>query len=168
MKRLSWKYVAGLVDGEGCIDFQLIHKPYDRKDGSVSDEVYIVPRLRIALAEPGLMVLELLKNQHGGHLVAGRKPENPNWSQAYSWEITNAKARPVLQNIVAHLFIKREQARFCIWVLDNLKGKQAKQPGYENIPAARLCAREQLSAMKRDSQRLSERAVSEVKKALAG
>jgi len=168
MKRLSWKYIAGLVDGEGCIDFQLIKKPYDRQDGTRSVETYILPRLRVAMTGEALPLLEILHANHGGSLVARKKPQNPAWSQSYSWELTNGKVRPVLQNIVNHLLVKREQARFCIWVLDNLRGKQSKQKGYENLSAARTCARDELKAMKRDPQRLSERAVSEVMNIIHG
>ena len=61
MKRLPWKYLAGFIDGEACIDVQVTKvKGYDT--------VYIRPRLRIAQADYGLFLLEMMQNSLGGHL----------------------------------------------------------------------------------------------------
>ena len=50
MKKLSWRYLAGLIDGEGCIDWSFnFDKKYNAK--------YMRPRLRITLAEPGFDVI---------------------------------------------------------------------------------------------------------------
>ena len=139
MKRLSWKYIAGFVDGEGCIDIQ------------ASKGNYIVPRLRIALAKEGKDVLDLLQNNFGGSLIL-RKSTNPNWSDAYSWEITGYKrVATFLRNIKNHLIIKKEQARFILWCESNLKGKLLTQE-------VRKSAIQEMKAMKRDPHRLSEKA----------
>ena len=139
MKRLSWKYIAGFVDGEGCIDIQ--H----------SKGCYVIPRLRIALSAEGKEVVEILQNNFGGSIYL-RASKNPNWSDAYSWEITGYKrVASFLRNIVNHLIIKKEQARLILWCENNLKGKLLTKE-------VRECVREEIKAMKRDPHRLSERA----------
>lgn len=139
MKRLSWKYIAGFIDGEGCIDVQ------------ISKGNYVTPRLRVALAEPGKEVLEHLQANFGGSLLK-RESTNSNWSTAYSWEITGyAKVASLLRNIVNHLVIKKEQARLILWCESNLKGRHLNED-------VRKCAIQELKAMKRDPHRLSERA----------
>jgi len=144
MKRLPWKYLAGLVDGEGCIDVQ-VTKLQGR------DQTYIRPRLRISMADVARDVLVMAQNSYGGHLCR-REVDNPNWSNSTSWELGGyKKACPVLRNIVKHLFIKREQARFCLWMETNIKGSQVSTEVRDAI-------RYELKLMKRDSHRLSEEA----------
>ena len=139
MKRLSWKYIAGFVDGEGCIDIQ----------SSKGD--YINPRLRIALSEQGKDVLDILCNNFGGSIIL-RKSTNPNWSDAYSWELVGYKrVASFLRNIKNHLIIKKEQARFVLWCESNLKGKRLTLE-------VRKLAIQEMKAMKRDPHRLSEKA----------
>ena len=162
MKRLPWKYIAGFVDGEGCLDFQINKSKRTLKDGSISTSLYITPRCRIALSENCRFILEVLKANHGGNVWCATRRHNPNWQDAYYWQLENSRLRGFLQNIVNHLHIKKQQARFLIWVIDNLRGKQVKQNGYGNIDAARQCAKKELSAMKVDPQRLSEVAAQNV------
>ena len=144
MKRLPWKYLAGLIDGEGCIDLQVTKS----KSGPY---VAIRPRVRIAMTLPGHHVLEMAQNSCGGHLYE-RKTNNPAWTNSFSWECAGYKqACPVLRNVVNHLFIKREQARFCLWMETNIKGKHVST-------VVRDAIRNELKLMKSDPHRLSEKA----------
>lgn len=156
MKRLSWKYVAGLIDGEGCIDLQLIyHKDYP-------GQPYIRPRLRVTMAESAKPVLDIFNTNFGGGLnKRPRKFDNPNWQDAWEWGLTGKSIRPVLQNLVNHLIIKKEQARLLIWMIDHLMGKHVPDRVRERL-------QEEMKAMKRDPHRLSEAAVIELEKMLDG
>lgn len=150
MKRLSWKYVAGLIDGEGCLDFQITyHKEYPGRP-------YMRPRLRVTMTESAKEVLDILNTNFGGGLnTRAREFSNPNWQNAWEWGLYGKPLRPVLQNIVNHLIIKREQAKLMIWAIDNLMGK--------HIPdAVRERLKEEMKAMKRDPHRLSEVAVRDI------
>jgi hypothetical protein len=147
MKRLSWKYLAGLIDGEGCIDMQGSVHPRDRV-------YYCRPRLRMTLSgEGGKNLLDMLSANFGGHFDPKRTWEtNPNWQPAYSWQLTgSAHLRSVLQNLCNHLILKKEQAKFAIWWIDNIGGKQAPEE-------VRRFGTAELKAMKKDPQRLSEKA----------
>lgn len=150
MKRLSWKYIAGLIDGEGCLDFQVTnHKDYPGRP-------YIRPRLRITMAESAKFVLEMLNVNFGGGLsVRPRKFDNLNWQDAWEWSVSGKSLRMVLQNLVNHMYIKKEQARLQIWMIDNLMGKHLPEGLRERL-------NEEIKAMKRDPHRLSEVAVAEL------
>jgi len=139
MKRISWKYLAGLIDGEGCIDVQ------------VTNGVYVKPRLRIGMADNAIALLGMLQNSLGGHMDH-RESKNENWqsSTCLSWD-GYKRACPVLRNIVKHLLLKREQARFCLWMETNIKGQQVSTEVRDAI-------RDELKLMKRDPHRLSEKA----------
>lgn len=142
MKRLSWKYIAGLIDGEGCLDVQTT---------KINDKFYIRPRIRITLADNALYVLEILKTNHGG-FISHRPSTNANWQSSSSWELVGySNVEPFLRNFFNHLIIKKEQARLLLWMEQNLKGKQVSSK-------TKQCVRDNLSAMKRDPHRLSEKA----------
>ncbi|MCA9340010.1 MAG: hypothetical protein KDA17_03820 [Candidatus Saccharibacteria bacterium] len=153
MKRLSWKYIAGFVDGEGCLDMQYV------RDRKTKEYRYIRPRLRIGLSAPGKHVLEILKANHGGSIyvknLKGHAKYNENWLSHHYWQIEGKRLRPVLQNIVNHLEIKKEQARLVIWMIDNMVGKHVPDSARERLKS-------ELKAMKIDPQRLSEKAAQEV------
>jgi hypothetical protein len=147
MKRLSWKYIAGIVDGEGCIDFQLnYHKDYPGKP-------YIAPRLRIAFSVSSKFILDMLLANHGGNLRDDKRShKNSAWQDAAYWTLQGKALRPFLQNIVNHLYIKKEQAKLAIWMIDNVVGKHVNEEVREHL-------RQEMKAMKRDPHRLSEVAV---------
>lgn len=150
MKRLSWKYVAGLIDGEGCIDLQHIyHREYP-------DKHYFTPRIRVTFVQSCEFLLELLQNNYGGSCaITTRNFTNPVWQNAVTWVIQGKKVRPFLQNIANHMLIKKEQARFCIWIIDNVMGKHTDKE-------VRECIHSELKAMKRDPHRLSETAIKNI------
>ncbi len=139
MKRLSWKYIAGFIDGEGCIDLTVTHGKY------------IQPRVRITQAAIGKDVLDVLSTNHGGKVYL-RRSQNANWQDAYSWELTGySPVCMLLRNVANHMIVKKEQARLILWMERNVKGKVL-------APEARDTALNELKAMKRDPHRLSERA----------
>jgi hypothetical protein len=138
MKRLSWKYVAGLIDGEGCIDVAITHG------------TYISPRVRVALSAAGLDVITLLHNSYGG-TVQKRTSKNPAWQDSYSWELVGYKdVCMFLRNIVNHLIIKQQQARFILWMETGIKGQKVSAEARDSV-------REELKLQKRDPHRLSEK-----------
>lgn len=160
MKRLSWKYLAGLIDGEGCIDMQT--NKVALADGTLA--FYIRPRLRITLSgKAGEMVLPMLEANFGGHFDKDETFPEQGWQPAHRWALTGkAHLRSVLQNLVNHMIIKKEQARFSIWWLDNIKG--GNQYGKQITEEVRRFAHDELKAMKKDPQRLSERASAEIQR----
>lgn len=146
MKRLSWKYVAGLIDGEGCIDVQAT-----RIQGK--ETAYVRPRVRIGMSDAALPVLEIFQNNFGGYLSkCALSAKNSAWQNATAWELCGYRlACPLLRNIVNHLILKKEQARFCLWMETNLKNRHVHN-------TVRDAVREELKLQKRDPHRLSERA----------
>ena len=142
MKRVSWKYLAGLIDGEGCIDLATT---------KVNEQFYIQPRLRIGMADSALFLLEMNQLNFGGHL-SSRESKNDNWQSSTTWALSGYKSTcPVLRNVVNHLILKKEQARLCLWMETNLKGTRLEQDVLKAV-------REELKLMKRDPHRLSEKA----------
>jgi hypothetical protein len=156
MKRLSWKYIAGFIDADGCLDFQWLTHP------NYPGQRWITPRARITVAISSLPLIELFHNNFGGGLhTRDRKTDNPCWQDTVTWQIQGRKIRPFLQNIVKHLIIKKEQVKLMLWWLDNAQDKKGisdRNPNGINWDLVRRFVNDELKAMKRDPQRLSERA----------
>lgn len=147
MKRISWKYLAGLIDGEGCIDLSV---------QKLKHCFYFRPRLRICMAASARPLLDILHTNYGGHFYFRKKSVNPNWQDALSWELVGyERANSVLRNTVNHLILKKEQARLCLWLNEHIKGTHV---GQKTLTALR----EELALMKRDPHRLSETAQTRV------
>lgn len=153
MKHLSWKYIAGLIDGEGCLDFQIT---VERKK-TENIRRYNMIRVRLALTESCKFVLENFQNNFGGGL--SYREGKGQWKGSWNWSLTGKRARGFLQNIFKHLLIKKEQAKFMIWYHDNVRGKILDEK-------VREIAREELKAMKVHPQRLSDWAVANVTEAI--
>jgi intein/homing endonuclease len=58
MKRLSWKYLAGLIDGEGCIDITV-----SKRNG----QYYIQPRVRITMTIVAEELMDNICNNFAGN-----------------------------------------------------------------------------------------------------
>lgn len=147
MKRVSWKYLAGLIDGEGCIDLATT---------KVNDQFYIQPRLRIGMANSALFLLEMNQLNFGGHL-SSRASTKENHQDSTTWTVSGYKQTCcLLRNVVNHLILKKEQARLALWMETNLKGTRLTQEVLDIV-------REEFKLMKRDPHRLSEKAQERIK-----
>lgn len=91
-------YLAGLIDGEGCIELAF----NNRKDGY--KQYY--PRVRIHMTN--LEALEAAKDLYGGSITT-RKPYKNHWKQAYDWGISCGKAVTLLKDIFPYSIIKKEE-----------------------------------------------------------
>ncbi len=162
MKRLSWKYIAGLVDSHGSFDFQC-HTDQRNKE----PRLYIVPRMRITMTVAAKDVLDMMRANFGGD-VGEAKPtrQNPDWQPACCWQVRGKQLRPLLQNIVNHLVIKKEQTKLCIWWIDRCMGRQFSK--LNSVESVRQCARDELRAMKADPHRLSGKAIQSLTAILDG
>ena len=142
MKRLPTKYLAGLIDGEGCINLRITRKR-------------LSPRLIIVLSEPGAFILDYIQNTYGGNIYK-RESHNPQWQDAYSWELTGwSKVCYVLRQLKNFLHIKRNQAELILKLENLVRGKNLTEDVIE-------VAKQELKLMKKDSHRLNEKALDNI------
>jgi hypothetical protein len=100
-------YVAGFIDGEGCI--------------SISRREYIkrtptpIYTLTVAVVSTNRDVLEYCRNLTNlGAVMLGGLPRKDSHHQEFSWRISSRQAIDLLQLILPYLRIKREQADIAI------------------------------------------------------
>jgi len=147
---MSPEYLAGFFDGEGCIDVQRMYP-----GGKYRQTLYVRPRLRITQAMSGRVVIDRIASTFGGSVHHRKVQQNPRAQDSVSWECCTVETNRRLLNIMLpHLIVKREQAILALWWFDNAHGRQVTD--FPGIVQARQTLIDELVAMKRDPQRLSE------------
>jgi hypothetical protein len=96
-------YVAGLIDGEGCIHL-------DCPRG-----VTYRARVSVGMTEPALPLLQGLRAEWGGTLYQLRKPTD-RWAGAWTWHLTGSPATALLTAIRPFLRLKSTQAESALRV----------------------------------------------------
>lgn len=94
---ISYEYLAGLIDGDGCIHFDL-----------TGNKLYAV--VKVNMTHFG--IIDALYKQFGGAFYT-RAAKNKNRA-SFTWHLKNNAAIPVLVSIYPHLIVKKEQAKLAI------------------------------------------------------
>lgn len=97
---ISLEYLAGLVDGEGCIRLHPSNKGKYRK---------YYPRLQVTNTYKP--ILDMLVDQFGGAVHSGKFPVKENWKIKHDWRLTGDKARELLSQLLPYLIIKQGKAK---------------------------------------------------------
>lgn len=151
---MSPEYLAGLFDGEGCIDVQRMYSTIAK----YKDRLYIRPRVRMCMSDNSLFLGHELHKIFGGH-ISRRKSTSKNQQNSWSLEwLSQEDIKGILSVILPHLVLKVEQAKLALWWFDNMSGRQAHIVRDAGINQVRQAFCDELKAMKQDPQRLSERA----------
>lgn len=124
---MNLAYVAGLIDGEGCLGFT--------KSGKC-----VTPRITITNTDKD--VLNDLKESFGGHIVF-RASSKSNWKPCGHWVIQNKIAIDFLDKIFRFLRIKRNQA-ICLFLHDCIRPGKGSKWSQESLEAFQLI-RDQLT-----------------------
>jgi hypothetical protein len=95
MNKLTASYLAGLIDGEGCLDIP-VHK-----------EKYFKGRLRITMINKDIILW--LKNSYGG--IFGEREAYLNNRKSYTWTLEHKKnLYDFLKKVTPYLKVKKEEA----------------------------------------------------------
>lgn len=97
---ISLEYLAGLVDGEGCIRLHPSNKGKYRK---------YYPRLQVTNTYKP--ILDMLVDQYGGAIHSAKTPQKEGWKIKHDWRLTGDKARELLNQLLPYLIIKQEKAK---------------------------------------------------------
>jgi len=95
---MNLAYVAGLVDGEGCIGF-------------TQCRTNLIPRVSVTNTNKDL--INLLHQAFGG-CVRHQNHIKKNWKPAYHWVVTSKLAIDFLDKIGKYLILKEKQM-FCLF-----------------------------------------------------
>ena len=109
--RLSGQYVAGFIDGEGCLR---INRPRITKSGKI-----IQSTISISVSNTNYEILAILKEMYGGSLIKTNR--GPRCKDCFIWHIEAKKAERVLIDIKDYLVIKRRQCEILMDFRTSLK-----------------------------------------------
>lgn len=112
--KISPEYLAGLIDGEGCLSIQA-HK----KQNSFG------LRLTIALNTP-LILIELHKEHKGTVWV---EKETSKRYTITRWQTNGINAAKVIKLVYPHLIIKKKQAEMCLEFFEWYSALPKSSPG---------------------------------------
>lgn len=104
-KKLSPEYVAGFVDGEGCIT---IHLNRTRASRFWNQAPRVV--MQIIISNNYLSVLKQIQKQYGGKIKQHNRKYNKNAADSWVLRYTEQEGAGFLRKILSYLFVKREQA----------------------------------------------------------
>lgn len=112
-------YLAGMIDGEGTITIAVA-----RNNKSPIPSHYV----RVAIANTHLGSLERIQDCWGGKIITfGDDRTNRGWKTCYLWYLYSMPAIHLLEEVVEHLTIKRDQALVALRMkeLHGIRGKKA-------------------------------------------
>ncbi|KKN34944.1 hypothetical protein LCGC14_0788850 [marine sediment metagenome] len=99
---LKYAYLAGLIDGEGCIQIKR------QKDSAKSFGFYF--RLEVQITSTNEKLIAYLISNHDGYIYK-QKSANPKHKTALHWRVGSTTAKKLLEKVFPYLIIKREQAQ---------------------------------------------------------
>jgi len=126
---MNCAYVAGLIDGEGCIHLDVTGGVYS-------------PRVTVGMTAPALDLLTELQQEWGGTLYQMRVGTD-RWAAAWTWHLTGWKAAGLLTAIRPYLRLKGGQADAALEVAAIREALPKRQNGQANWnPEARAACEE--------------------------
>jgi hypothetical protein len=110
--KTHWSYLAGLIDGEGCIT--IVRSSRSKTNGKTYYQNYT---LQVDIFNSSLVLMKWLVQYFGG--VYYSRDRGQNWKSANNWRPKGlANRKQLLLGILPYLVIKREQAITALAFLD--------------------------------------------------
>ena len=100
MKKDDLIYLAGIVDGEGCVSVT-----YKTKAGH--------ERIRLTISNTDRNLIDWLTSRVGGCVSTYHKVRG-NRKVAYHWEVYSDKAFKLLTELLPYIKLKKRQAELCL------------------------------------------------------
>jgi len=118
LEEIDRAYVAGLIDGEGCIHIE-------KKLGKDKTPQYFT--LRVSVTNTEFKMVNWLKENFGGHIQFHKKYKE-NWRRKYQWSIVARQALVFLELIRPYVLVKGEQLELAILFQKRKKFGRWKKP----------------------------------------
>jgi len=103
MKKVDLAYIAGIIDGEGCVAIERAKYAEGKYKRIVS----------LSVTNTEEWICQWLKFCWGGR-VTPQQPRKKNYLPQWNWVIRRAKATEVLEAILPYLKLKKQQAEVAI------------------------------------------------------
>ena len=129
-------YLAGIIDGEGCIGINAI-----KNNGCCNTRNF---KVRLMVVNTDLRLICWLKENFGGSVSArNRKSFKKEWKDCYSWSIYCSQAGRLIALVYPYLIVKKQQAEI---VIAYRKIQELNKTTHRGKRAVPLSLREEISA----------------------
>lgn len=122
--RLSYQYIAGFFDADGCVSCSLIDQAKYGKSAP-SGKSTMMPHVGICNQNLNVLV-DIMETFQCGDILACVGNRKRGSTGAYRWEIPNPDIRRVLEKLIPYLQTKKEQARVMLMLLDTRTTKRSR------------------------------------------
>jgi hypothetical protein len=140
-------YLAGFVDGEGCIAI------YENK----TRNGYFQVRFSLQASNTDLRPLRWIASKFGGKVTrrGGKRSQDCQRREAYAWYVMNKRAATIMQLIRPYVHVKGEQIDLALqfrgtygpWFKDPATGRSGCVP--DDVRARRLVLLAEIKSLKR-------------------
>ncbi len=115
-------YVAGIIDGEGSIEYiQRDRIRHDRK----GKPVHKVWNIRMEVPQvDGRLIDYLMETTGEGHRDMKRFPDNDKWQDQHRWRLGYRGVYRVLKQVHKYLIVKQEKSKLVIDHYDKIFSKK--------------------------------------------
>ena len=97
-------YVAGIIDGEGCVEFKWADRIRKDRKGAPTYRTLIV-RLEVPQVDKRLIDWLMEITQEGTRDIK-RYPDRPKWHDQHRWRVGYHGVYRVLKQVYKHLIVK--------------------------------------------------------------
>jgi len=105
-------YVAGIIDGEGCIEFKWTNRIRRDRKGIPTYRTLIV-RLEVPQVD-GRLIDYLMETVKEGCRDIKRYPKNPTYQDQHRWRVGYHGVYRVLKQVYPYLIVKKEKAKLVV------------------------------------------------------
>ena len=105
-------YVAGIIDGEGCVEFKWVDRIRRDRKGTPTYRTLIV-RLEVPQVDKRLIdwLMEVTKE---GTRDIKRYPKHPTYQDQHRWRVGYHGVYRVLKQVYPYLIVKKQKAKLVI------------------------------------------------------
>ena len=115
-------YLAGIIDGEGCVEFKWADRIRRDRKGHPTYRTFIC-RLEVPQVDKRLIdwLMEITKE---GSRDIKRYPSHPAWHDQHRWRVGYHGVYRVLRQVYPYLIIKKQKAKLVIDYYDKKFNKK--------------------------------------------
>ena len=115
-------YVAGIIDGEGWVEYRYVNRKRNTRPGKPVYRTLIV-RMEVPQVD-GRLIDYLMATTDEGNRDMKHFPKNPNAQDQHRWRVSHHGVYRVLKQVYNHLIVKKEKAKL---VIDHYDKKFSKK-----------------------------------------
>ena len=115
-------YVAGIIDGEGWVEYRYVNRTRNTRPGKPVYRTLIV-RMEVPQVD-GRLIDYLMATTAEGNRDIKRFPKNPTYQDQHRWRLSHHGVYRVLKQVYKYLIVKKEKAKL---VIDHYDKKFSKK-----------------------------------------